>query len=164
MQYTFSSRIHATPEQVFAWFEKPNALYELIPPWQKVEIIKPPENLHEGTEVVLKFHKGPISIEWVAVHTDYQPGLSFTDQQVRGPFKKWRHTHKTEGLQSAQCLLVDEIDWELPGGEWVSSLFRPILHKKLDEVFTFRHRVVFDHFFKEELEKGNHRAVVSQDA
>lgn len=132
--------IEAPPEQVFAWHEQPEAFSKLIPPWQKVTLIQPPQSLQPGTEVHFKMHLGPFSILWIAEHTEYVPGVMFTDIQKKGPFRFWKHTHRMVPLENDRCLLVDEVEWELPGGKFVSLLFKKLVEIKLDQLFRFRHK------------------------
>jgi len=87
------SRIAAAPGVVFAFHESPGALEKLTPPWEKVTVIESPGSLTPGTRVVLRTKVGPFAVEWVAEHTEYEPGRMFADRQVRGPFAYWYHRH-----------------------------------------------------------------------
>jgi hypothetical protein len=48
----------------------------------------------EGSRVTLNLRRGPITFTWEARHRDIMPGRQFVDEQVRGPFARWVHTHR----------------------------------------------------------------------
>jgi len=147
-KFVFQSPINTSKEEVFQWHQRPDAIRQLIPPWQKIEVLKPPADLKPGTRVKLRMHFGPFSKVWVAEHTEFEEGSHFTDEQKEGPFRSWTHTHRMIEKGAHQCLLSDEIEWELPGGKWVSRLFKPLVHSQLNKLFAYRHQVVQTHFIE----------------
>jgi ligand-binding SRPBCC domain-containing protein len=133
--------IEAPASQVFAFHERPDALSQLVPPWEKVTVEKPPESLAVGTEVILVNHLGPLKLQWVARHTGYEPPLMFQDIQESGPFRKWVHTHRVIPVDDQKSLLRDEVVYELPMG-WLGSLFGGrFVRNKIEKMFQFRHDV-----------------------
>lgn len=139
--FKYESELNASPEKVFQWHESQNALASLTPPWTNVEIVQPPESLEVGTKVILNIKFGPFKIKWVARHTEYVAGKKFVDIQEKGPFKKWTHEHRMEPIQGGGCRLTDEINWLLPGGEWMSQLLTPFVNHQLKKMFAYRHQV-----------------------
>src|SRR4051794_1494842 len=87
------SRIGAPPRVVFDFHESPGALEQLIPPWENVKLIESSGSIRPGSRVVLRTKVGLFPLDWVAVHTEYEPGRLFADRQVRGPFAYWYHRH-----------------------------------------------------------------------
>ena len=75
------TRIAASPEAVFQFHERPDALPLLIPPWEKVTVEVPPTSLAKGTQVILVNRMGPLKLRWVAEHTAYDPPRMFMDVQ-----------------------------------------------------------------------------------
>ena len=57
------SRIAAAPGVVFAFHESPGTLEKLIPPWEKLMIIKSPGSPTPGTQAVLRTKMGPLAVE-----------------------------------------------------------------------------------------------------
>jgi len=133
------SRIAAAPGVVFAFHESPGALEKLTPPWEKVTVIESPGSLAPGTRAVLRTKVGPFAVEWVAEHTEYEPGRMFADRQVRGPFAYWYHRHWFLDDGQGGTLLRDEVDYRPPLGRVGEFLGARFLDSKLKKMFDYRH-------------------------
>jgi len=142
MRFVKESRIAAPPSAVFAFHESPGALARLTPPWEKVEVVEGGESIRPGSRVVLKTKFGPLSLRWVAEHTEYEPGRLFADRQVSGPFAQWSHRHLFLDDGAGGCLMRDEVDYEPPLGLLGRLLGADLLQKKLRDLFEYRHEAV----------------------
>lgn len=145
------SLICTSPRELFDWHMRPEALPELIPPWEPVEVVSQPDDLsRDGAEVELCIRPlgGLLSFSWQARHQNIQPPEQFEDVQVEGPFVRWEHTHRfevVEGDPSPTCRLVDHIEYELPFG-WVGWIGNGFVRYKLDRMFEHRHTVTQNAF------------------
>jgi ligand-binding SRPBCC domain-containing protein len=139
-RFIHQSVIPAPVSRVFAFHESPGALEALIPPWERAEVVVRGGSLAPGTRVVLRLHAGPLSLEWEAIHTRYEKDVLFQDEQRRGPFRRWLHTHHFLPDVSGGTLLRDEVEWELPLGKLGNLLGRPLVERRLERMFTFRHQ------------------------
>jgi len=83
--------------------------------------------------------RGPLSIEWEAVHEVYEPPTSFVEAQVRGPFRRWRHRHLVLP-DSGGARLRDELEYELPGGI-LAPLLDLVPRPFLVRMFAHRHAI-----------------------
>lgn len=147
-RFTKQTEIKAPVEVVFAWHEQPGAVDKLTPPWERVEVLERSESLRPGTRVVFRVLTGPISKLWVAEHTEYNPPREFADIQISGPFAYWHHRHRFEPTPIGTTLMIDDVEYALPGG-WIGELFGGgFVRVKLKKMFDYRHQVV-----KNELEK-----------
>lgn len=145
--FTKRSVIPAAPGDVFAWHERPDALARLIPPWDRVEIVRPPASLRDGERAVLRVGLlGPLTVRWIAEHRDYEPGRRFTDVQIRGPFKCWRHVHTFEPTEDGACALEDRVEYRLRGGPIADAALSWVVRRKLEKTFAYRHAVTADAF------------------
>ena len=71
----------------------------------------------------------------------------FTDIQIHGPFKHWRHRHRFIGLNNGECTKMrDEVSFLLHGGWFINVLFRKLFLRKIDKLFQFRHDVLKNEF------------------
>jgi ligand-binding SRPBCC domain-containing protein len=65
----------------------------------------------------------------------------YEDEMLNGPFKKWRHLHKFDGIDSDnnQMLtqVIDEIHFELPCGI-IGKLFDGYAYRRLEKLFCNR--------------------------
>ena len=141
MRFTARSVIKTTPEKLFAFHELPDALTRLMPPWEKSRVIERSPDLRVGSRTIVDARIAPgIFIRWESEHTAYDPPHSFEDQQVRGPFRSWRHRHIVEPHPEG-ALLIDNIEYTLPFG-FLGRLFAGVMiERRLRRAFAFRHRV-----------------------
>ncbi len=137
-------RIAVPAEELFAWHAQAGAFERLIPPWERIELLERTGGIEDGARTVLRLHKGPLRLRWVAVHRDFRAGRQFVDEQVEGPFAAWRHTHRVAPERSDSSILEDEIDYRLPLGPLGDSLVGPFVRRDLDRTFRFRHRRTAD--------------------
>src|SRR5262245_9579000 len=94
MLFIKESFIHATPEGVFAFHERPDTLSLLMPPWESARIISAARISELGSRTIIEAKIiGPVTVRWIAEHTAYDPPRMFEDIQVSGPFRRWRHRH-----------------------------------------------------------------------
>ena len=141
MRFRKESVIAASAATVFAFHERPDALAQLTPPWQKTEILLPPASLQVGTRVLLRTRIGPLWQTIEAEHVAYEAGKSFADRMVRGPFAYWLHQHIVTPLAPTRCTLVDDVEYELPLGPLGRVLGGWFARRELARLFAFRHGV-----------------------
>ena len=135
------SHIAASPRDVFAFHESPEAFKRLIPPWEKVKVVEPPKSLRPGSRVVLRTWVGPFAMLWIAEHTEYEPARMFADRQVRGPFAHWYHRHFFLGDGRGGTVLRDEVEYLPPFGRVGDLLGGRFVESKLQRMFDHRHQV-----------------------
>ena len=131
----------ASAADVYAWHALPDALERLTPPGEHIEVIERTGGIERGARVVMQFERWPFRVRWVAVHQEYEEGRYFSDLQVSGPFAYWKHTHTFEPDGSAACILEDKVEYALPFGflgRWVAGKY---VHRKLEQLFKYRHAV-----------------------
>jgi len=133
--------IAAPASRVFAFHEEKDVFLKLLPPWQTTEVLQPPTSLDVGTRVVMRMRVGPLWQTMVAEHVAYEPGVMFVDEMRQGPFRHWRHEHRVRPVDDDHCVLIDDIDYELPlgvlgriGGGWFAK-------RELQRLFAHRHAV-----------------------
>lgn len=144
MRFMKESVIAASAERVFAFHEAPDAFARLLPPWQTSEVIVPPQALTVGTKVVLRTKIGPFWQTIEAEHVAYEPGKMFADQMNKGPFARWLHRHIVTPRGPSECLLTDDIEYELPLGVLGRVFGGAFARRELQRLFEYRHRVTRD--------------------
>ncbi len=127
---------------VFRWHERPEALLDLIPSRRLVRIESRTGGLENGGTIVFSIGLGPVRVRWRARHYGYIRGRQFCDEQVSGPFKLWRHTHRIEPVGTAQSLYEDRVEYAVPGGRLAQRLTEPFLRRLLARAFAQRHQIV----------------------
>jgi ligand-binding SRPBCC domain-containing protein len=140
MLFVKESRIAAPPHLVFAFHESPDALTQLIPPWEKLKVVEKGGSLLPGARVVLKGRiLGVIPTRWVAVHTEYEPPRLFADRQESGPFAYWHHRHLFLDDGEGGTLMRDEVEYQPPLGLMGRLLGDWLIRAKLTRMFAYRH-------------------------
>jgi uncharacterized protein (TIGR01777 family) len=136
-----TSRLAASPDDVFAWHARPGALERLTPPWERVRVIAREGTIHDGDRVELELRAALLRRRWTAVHRGFVDGTRFEDVQESGPFRSWRHAHRIE-RDGDGTRLTDEIDYELPLGGAGRALAGGWARRRLARMFAHRHRVL----------------------
>lgn len=126
-------------QTVFGYHSQLGAIDRLIPPWERVKILKRNDSLQVGSEVLLQQSLGPLKMEWLARHTAFDPPNRFQDQQLRGPFKSWVHDHIVESVSDQSSKLTDSVVYELPYGP-AGRLGGPWIARKISSMFSYRHQ------------------------
>lgn len=140
MQFIKESFFRAPVEELFAFYEQPEAFATLHPPWEAIEVVEGPRSLAVGTRVVLRASLlGPIKVTLVAEHVVYRKNECFEDVLRRGPFAHWHHRHLFRAVPTGS-VLRDEVDYELPFGP-VGRLLAPIVEPRLQRMFDYRHTI-----------------------
>jgi uncharacterized protein (TIGR01777 family) len=139
-EFVLRTRLEHAVTDVFAWHMRPGALERLIPPWENVTIESREGTPATGGRVSFRVRRGPTDVRIEAVHTDFEQDRLFRDEQSKGPFTRWVHTHRFEPTSDDGCTVEDHIDWELPLGAAGQLLGGSSVEAELERVFTFRHR------------------------
>lgn len=128
---------------VFDYHARRGAIDRLIPPWERVKILKRNDSLVVGSEVLLQQSLGPLKMEWLAKHTAFEPPKRFQDIQVRGPFRSWIHDHLIESTSDRTSRLTDSAQYRLPygllgrvGSHWIQA--------KVASMFDYRHHTTLE--------------------
>ncbi len=155
----FEQRIPVPLDRVFRFFSDPTTLPRLMPPELAAEIrsiarVPPPggdgfgapDAAGVGTEITLSVRllpPVPVRTGWVARIVEYEPGHHFTDVQVKGPFRHWRHRHGFEPapLDGVDGTIVsDDLEYEVAPGKLGDLLSRWFVAGRLRQTFEERQR------------------------
>jgi uncharacterized protein len=129
--------------EVFLWHIREGAFERLNPPWQQFKVIERKGNIKNGGTVKIKMKVGSDLIHrtWLVKHSDYIEAKQFRDSQINGLFSSWTHTHLFNSFELSSCMLEDHIEYSLPGGKLSEIIASPLIDKKLNQMFDYRHRL-----------------------
>ena len=129
-------------DDVFAFFSDAANLEALTPPWLHFRILTPqPIAMHPGTLIDYRIRLHGIPISWQSEITDWNPPRQFADQQRRGPYRRWIHTH-TFAAEGIGTRVSDRVDFEVPLG-WLTGRF---VLRDVEKIFAFRRRQLVKRF------------------
>ncbi len=124
--------------RVFSFFERPENLEALTPKWLGFKIVTPmPVPMAEGLELEYTVRLLGIRIGWRSRITSYTPPFQFIDEQVRGPYKVWRHTHRFVE-EAGGTRVIDDVEYALYGGWIAPYIHRLYVRPSLNQIFKFR--------------------------
>ena len=120
-------------ETAFAFFAEAANLQRLTPPWLDFTITsRLPLGMQKGTLIDYKLKVHGIAFRWQSVITEWNPPYSFVDEQVRGPYRLWRHRHRFSARPDG-TLVEDDVEYRVPGGAFANLLVR----RDLTQIFTY---------------------------
>lgn len=140
MEFVQESKLAARPAEVFRWHARPGAFERLVPPWERVELVRSDGSLEVGSQVEVRAWIGPFPCIWRAEHTEYSANERFVDVQLEGPFASWRHEHEMLAAGPGSCRLRDRVEYALPLGGLGRLVAGPFVRRKLERMFRYRHR------------------------
>lgn len=128
-------------ERVFEFFADAFQLEALTPPWLRFKVLTPaPIQIAAGTRIDYRLRLRGIPIRWQSSISVWDPPRRFVDEQIRGPYRRWRHEHVFEEVAGG-VLCRDVVDYAVLGGSLVDALFvRPDLRR----IFRFRQQRLFE--------------------
>jgi ligand-binding SRPBCC domain-containing protein len=131
-------RLPGSPEDVFGFFADAFNLEAITPSWLRFRVVtRGPIAMGPGTliEYRLRLHRLPV--RWLTRIEVWEPGRRFVDVQVRGPYRRWQHTHLFEP-QGGGTMVRDIVRYELPLGPLGELAHRLVVARDLRAIFDYR--------------------------
>lgn len=127
--------VPAPLDEVFAFFGEPENLERLTPPMLKFNIVSVSDRpLKPGALIRYRLRVHGFPMGWTTLISEWEPPYRFVDEQLRGPYRLWHHTHTFE--EHAKGTLVrDEVRYAMWGGKLIHKL---IVKRDLQRIFDFR--------------------------
>ena len=141
-------RLHTTTHlplprpEVFDFFADAENLERITPPELAFEISTPtPIDIREGTHIEYRLGLFGIRFGWLTEIVRWEPPYRFVDQQIRGPYRRWHHTHsfvKQAGPDGRPGTRMDDVVlWELPLAPFGEVAY-PAVRLQLERIFRYR--------------------------
>jgi ligand-binding SRPBCC domain-containing protein len=139
-------RIPSPLEEVFAFFSEAENLSHLSPPWLGFQqLTEGPVPMRRGQEIDYRVRFLGVPLRWTARIRRWDPPMSFEDEQVRGPYKSWVHSHRFERIPGG-TMVIDRVRYALPAG-WLGEVAHELaIERMLDAIFDYRRRALAAHF------------------
>lgn len=133
-------------EEVFSFFSQAKNLEVLTPPWLKfhVEAIST-SSMREGTTIDYRLKIHGIPVNWQSLISDWVPNQRFVDEQTKGPYAKWHHTHSFKAYRGG-TLMKDHVRYRIPLGGFGKLLGGVFVRKDIEKIFTYRRQKIGEVF------------------
>jgi NADH dehydrogenase len=124
--------------EVFAFFATPENLAQLTPDALDFQLHSTDREMRVGLVVEYRIRPAlKIPVKWTSLISDYAPDSHFTDVQVRGPYRRWRHLHRFSA-DGEGTVVTDEVTYELPFGPIGDLVHRVWVRPRLEQIFAYR--------------------------
>jgi ligand-binding SRPBCC domain-containing protein len=136
-----SQRLPLNPNEVFPFFAEAANLERLTPPELQFHIItSPPITMQVGTLIEYRLRLFGVPFKWLTRICRWHPPHEFVDEQLRGPYRLWVHTHRFWPEDGA-TRMEDEVHYRLPFFP-VGETAYPLVRWQLQRIFTFRRQAI----------------------
>jgi ligand-binding SRPBCC domain-containing protein len=131
------------PGEVFAFFSDARNLEAITPPLVRIRVMAP-DSIRMGPGALIRYrlrvHRVPVG--WLTAIREWDPPHRFVDEQLRGPYALWHHTHTFEEQPEGGTLMRDVVRYALPLGPLGELAGRLFVARDLEAIFDYRARRV----------------------
>ena len=132
-------RLPGSPADVFEFFGDARNLEAITPPLLRFRVMNPGEIVMGPGALIryrLRVHRVPVG--WLTAIREWDPPRRFVDEQLRGPYALWHHTHTFEPLPDGGTLMRDVVRYALPLGPVGEVARRLFVGRDVESIFDYR--------------------------
>jgi hypothetical protein len=131
--------------EIFRFFADAHNLETITPPWLGFRVRNAPGPVSGGAESEYSLRLHGLPVRWVSRIEEWDPPRRFADVQIRGPYRRWHHTHSLEP-DGDRVIMRDLVRYSLPFGPVGELVHRVLVRRDLERIFDYR-RTAIEHIF-----------------
>jgi hypothetical protein len=130
------------PAELFPFFADPRNLERITPPFLgfRVRQSSTPA-VQAGTQLDYRLALHGVPVRWRSRITAWEPPRRFVDEQERGPYARWQHTHDFVP-HAGGTIVRDAVRYRLPLGVVGELVAGRLVARDLDRIFAFRRQAL----------------------
>ena len=130
---------------VFNFFSKPENLAKITPKKLAFRILTPtPIEMGKGTVIDYTIKLMGLRIHWKSLISKYNPPNEFVDEQLKGPYSFWNHSHTFKQVSSG-VEISDHVNYSIPMGILGRFMHVIWIKSELEKIFKDRKAVIEQH-------------------
>lgn len=140
MSYRLHRRqvVGGTVSEVFEFFKDPRNLEAITPQWLDFRVTGSTDReVRTGTRINYELRLHGLPLKWESRITDYVDGERFTDEQIKGPYRRWHHEHHFHEVEGGVAV-EDVVNYELPLGILGRVAHAVVVQRQLRDIFNYR--------------------------
>lgn len=143
-------RIHKPIKEVFDFFADAGNLERITPPELGFRIVTPqPIDIKEGALIEYRLGLFGVPFSWLTRISSWSPPHQFVDEQLKGPYRVWHHTHTFVAVDENTTDMFDEVRYRLPLFP-VGEVALPMVALQVKRIFNYRNKTILEHFHGDE--------------
>jgi len=132
-------RLSRPVDEVFAFFGDARNLESITPPLLSFRVLTPdPIEMGPGALIRYRLRVRRIPVGWLTAIREWDPPHRFVDEQLRGPYALWHHTHTFEPDGEDATLMRDVVRYALPFGAAGELARRLFVGRDVESIFDYR--------------------------
>jgi ligand-binding SRPBCC domain-containing protein len=129
-------------EEVFSFFSDARNLEAITPAFLNFRILTPrPIAMDAGTLIDYQIRLLGIPLKWRTRIETWEPPRRFSDVQLSGPYKLWRHTHEFVAVPEG-TLMTDHVQYQMPAGPLGRLVHAVWTERTLARIFDYRFKKI----------------------
>ncbi len=135
-------RLPGSPADVFAFFADARNLEAITPPLLRFRLITPtPIAIGRGTLIRYRLRVRGVPVSWLTEITRWDPPHGFVDEQRKGPFALWHHTHSFQA-DGDETIMRDVVRYAIGYGPLGALADALLVRRDVAAIFDHRARCV----------------------
>lgn len=130
-------------DEVFQFFADAHNLERITPPFLRFQVKEAaPIAMRQDVRINYRLQLHGLPLTWRSIISVWQPPARFVDEQLRGPYSRWVHTH-TFDEQDGGTMVRDQVLYALPGPSFVTRIVnRLFVAPDVTRIFEYRHKAL----------------------